>query len=105
MISLIVEVSKGDECEVMLQFVCSAFNGGLDVENVFPVRKGAKPMQPFMGPEFCEMDKDLQKAVWEYLEERGVNDELALFLHDYMEVKHKHELVRWLKNVESCIKK
>lgn len=52
-----------------------------------------------------ELDEALQGAVREYLEERGVNDELAEFLHRYMEGKDRGEMVRWLKNVESYVKK
>ena len=52
-----------------------------------------------------ELDEELQEAVREYLEDRGVNDELAEFLHGYIEGKERGEMVRWLKNVESYVKK
>lgn len=52
-----------------------------------------------------ELDEEMQEAVRDYLEERGVNDELAAFLHDYMANKDRTELLRWLKNVESYVKK
>lgn len=47
----------------------------------------------------------MQGAVRDYLEQRGVNDELAEFLHSYMENKEQTELVRWLRNVECYLKK
>ena len=52
-----------------------------------------------------ELDEEMQSAMRDYLEERGVNDELAAFLHTYMENKEQTELVRWLKNVECYLKK
>ncbi|XP_020242491.1 uncharacterized protein At2g39795, mitochondrial-like [Asparagus officinalis] len=105
-ISVIVEVSKGEDSDLVLQFVCSAWPDAMDVEKVFTVRKGAaKAAMPFMGPDFGELDEELQRAVRDYLEERGVNDELAEFLHGYVEGKDRGELVRWLKNIEACVKK
>ena len=34
-----------------------------------------------------------------------MNDELAEFLHGYVEGKEEGEMVRWLKNVKSYVKK
>jgi complement component 1 Q subcomponent-binding protein len=52
-----------------------------------------------------ELDEEMQSAMRDYLEQRGVNDELAAFLHTYMENKEQREIVRWLKNVECYLKK
>ena len=43
-----------------------------------------------------ELDEEMQTAVRDYLEERGVNDELAAFLHTDMENKEQTELVALL---------
>jgi complement component 1 Q subcomponent-binding protein, mitochondrial len=51
-----------------------------------------------------ELDEEMQSAMREYLERR-VDDDLAAFLHSYVENKEHSELVRWMKNIESCIKK
>lgn len=47
----------------------------------------------------------MKEPVREYLERRGVDDDMAKFLHDYMMNKDKIELIRWLKNIESYVKK
>ncbi|KAI0504759.1 hypothetical protein KFK09_015712 [Dendrobium nobile] len=104
-ISLIVEVSKGEASDFVLQFVCSAWSDSLDVEKVFPVSRGSPAIRPFMGPNFKELDDELQDAIRSYLEERGVNDDLAEFLHEYMANKDKLEFIRWMRNVESYVKK
>ncbi|KAK8954988.1 hypothetical protein KSP39_PZI002355 [Platanthera zijinensis] len=104
-ISLIVEVSKGEASGSVLQFVCSAWPDSLDVEKVFPVSRGPAALRPFMGPHFKELDDELQAALRSYLEERGVNDDLAEFLHEYMENKDKTEVIRWMKNVEAYVMK
>lgn len=58
-----------------------------------------------MGRVDRELDEELQSAVREFLEQRGVNDDLAEFLHGYMANKDKTEFLRWLSNVESYVKK
>nr|XP_010942138.1 uncharacterized protein At2g39795, mitochondrial [Elaeis guineensis] len=104
-ISLLVEVSKGEASDYVLQFVCSAWPDSIDVEKVFPLHRGPAAPRPYMGPDFKELDEELGSAVREFLEERGVNDDLAEFLHGYMANKDKTELLRWLRNVESYVKK
>lgn len=52
-----------------------------------------------------ELDEEMQNAVREYLEKRGVNEELAVFLHGYMANKDRTELLRWLSNIETYVKK
>ncbi|XP_042462696.1 uncharacterized protein At2g39795, mitochondrial-like isoform X2 [Zingiber officinale] len=104
-ISLMVEVSKGDASEFVLQFSCSAWPDDLEVDNFFPVRHGNVALKQYMGLNFRELDEEVQDAVREYLEKRGVNEELAVFLHGYMANKDRTELLRWLSNIENFVKK
>ncbi|KAF7011713.1 hypothetical protein CFC21_025996 [Triticum aestivum] len=105
-ISVHVEVTKPARPDFALNFECSAWPEEMDVERVFPVRRsGPAPEQQYMGRQFRELDEEMQTAVRDYLEERGVNDELAAFLHTYMENKEQTELVGWLKNIECYLKK
>ncbi|XP_047073123.1 uncharacterized protein At2g39795, mitochondrial-like [Lolium rigidum] len=105
-ISVHVEVSKPARPDLALSFECSAWPEEMDVERVFPVRRsGPTPEQQYMGSAFRELDEEMQSAMRDYLEQRGVNDELAAFLHTYMENKEQREIVRWLKNVECYLKK
>ncbi|XP_020108996.1 uncharacterized protein At2g39795, mitochondrial-like [Ananas comosus] len=110
-ISLVVEVSRGgggDEGEgepSVLEFICSAWPDSLVVHKVFPLRKKGAAVRPYMGRDFKELDAGDRRSVVEYLEERGVDDELAEFLHEYMVNKDKSELLRWLRIVESYVQK
>ncbi|RLM60547.1 mitochondrial glycoprotein [Panicum miliaceum] len=104
-ISVKVEVSKAARPGVALIFECSAWPDEMEVQRVFPVRRGGpSPVQQYVGRQFSELDEEMQSAVRDYLEQRGVNDELAAFLHAYMENKEHNELTRWLKNVELHVK-
>ncbi|KAK1287199.1 hypothetical protein QJS10_CPB19g00661 [Acorus calamus] len=106
-ISLIVEVSKGKDCPDVLQFICSAWPDSLQVRKVFlrPRDSSLVPINPHMGPNFEDMSDELQDALLDYLESRGVSDELAEFLHEYMEGKVRTELIGWMEKVKSFIEK
>ncbi|CAN6470859.1 unnamed protein product [Victoria cruziana] len=103
-ISLIVDVSKGDESNP-LEFICSAWPNALVVRKVFMLKRHKMPPKPYIGPDFAELDDELQDALQEFLEARGVNDELAIFLHQYMLNKDKAEYIHWLEKVKSFVAK
>ena len=52
----------------------------------------------YAGPPFENLDEDLQTFLERYLEERGVNAELANMIPDYIQVKEQKEYVRWLES-------
>lgn len=52
-----------------------------------------------------ELDDELQDSLYDFLEARGIGDELAVFLHEYMRNKNKTELIRWMETVKSFVEK
>ena len=52
----------------------------------------------YAGPPFGNLDEDLQSFVERYLEERGINAELANMIPDYIQIKEQKEYVRWLES-------
>lgn len=50
-----------------------------------------------------ELDDELQDTLYEFLEARGINDEMAIFLHEYIRNKGKTEFIRWMGTVKSYI--
>jgi len=52
----------------------------------------------YAGPEFANLDEDLQVLFERYLDERGINTALALFVPDYIEYKEQKEYLRWLES-------
>ena len=42
-------------------------------------------------------------GVMRYLEERGINTRLALFIPDYIDHKEQKEYIKWLNNVKNFV--
>jgi len=61
--------------------------------------------QVYGGPPWNQLDEELQLLMERYLEERGINTALALFIPDYAELKEQKEYVNWLKNLKSFVDK
>ncbi|BFZ60836.1 Mitochondrial acidic protein mam33 [Saitoella coloradoensis] len=57
----------------------------------------------YMGPPFSNLDEELQVIMERYLEERGIDAELALFIPDFIEYKEQKEYVGWLEGVKKFI--
>ena len=50
----------------------------------------------YAGPPFQNLDPELQDMLERYLDERGINEQLASFVPDYIDHKEQREYVRWL---------
>ncbi|PWY92654.1 matrix protein [Aspergillus heteromorphus CBS 117.55] len=57
----------------------------------------------YSGPPFENLDEELQSFLERYLEERGINAELANMIPDYIQVKEQKEYVRWIESVKNFI--
>lgn len=52
----------------------------------------------YAGPPFENLDEALQGMLDRYLEERGIDSELAIMIPDYIQVKEQKEYVSWLES-------
>lgn len=59
--------------------------------------------EKYMGPPFSNLDEDLQILMERYLEERGINTSLALFVPDYVDYKEGREYENWLQGLQKFI--
>ncbi|KAF8652341.1 hypothetical protein AX16_004446 [Volvariella volvacea WC 439] len=57
----------------------------------------------YIGPQFDTLDVAVQEEFEKYLQERGVNESVALFIPEYAEWKEQNEYVGWLNNVKSFV--
>lgn len=52
----------------------------------------------YPGPPFGNLDADLGSMMERYIDERGINADLALFLPEYVDYKEQREYVQWLQS-------
>ncbi|THH00108.1 hypothetical protein EW026_g2362 [Hermanssonia centrifuga] len=57
----------------------------------------------YIGPQFDTLDVTVQEEFEKFLQERGINDSLAMFIPEFAEYKEQKEYVGWLQNVKSFI--
>ncbi|CAG8958641.1 hypothetical protein HYFRA_00009958 [Hymenoscyphus fraxineus] len=57
----------------------------------------------YSGPPFGNLDEDLQVLMERYLDERGINTALAIFVPDYIDMKEQKEYMKWLESVKSFV--
>lgn len=62
------------------------------------LQEGTELESAYAGPPFENLDTDLQLMFENYLEERGVNVELANMMQQYVDWKEQREYVDWLKS-------
>jgi len=55
----------------------------------------------YEGPPFGNLDEDLQVLLERYLDERGVNTALALWVPEYIDFKEQREYLNWLSSKSS----
>ncbi|KAL1990119.1 hypothetical protein VTN49DRAFT_5958 [Thermomyces lanuginosus] len=107
-----VTIEKPNGAALLIQ--TTAQDGVFDIEDVayFPkadlayaktAEKDWDRQSLYGGPPFENLDEELQKYFELYLEERGINSELANVIPDYIQVKEQNEYVRWLENVKSFV--
>lgn len=84
------------------------------IDNVFYLKSGALATANsaeadwerrgiYAGPQFANLDEDLQVLIERYLDERGVNTSLALFVPNYIDYKEQKEYLGWLENVKGFV--
>ncbi|CAN0862170.1 Uncharacterized protein At2g39795, mitochondrial [Linum grandiflorum] len=102
-ITMIVNISKsGDD---VLEIMCSAWPDTIEITKLFIRTANKMPTKPYAGPDFKELDDELQDSLYDLLEERGIGDEIAVFLHEYVTNKGKTEYIRWMDTVKSYMEK
>ncbi|KAJ0979559.1 hypothetical protein J5N97_015033 [Dioscorea zingiberensis] len=91
----------------ILEFNCTAYPDEVVIDNI-SVRENEQAGDDtlaYEGPDFNDLDEDLQKAFHKYLELRGISAPNTNFLLEYMINKDRREYLLWLKNLNKFIEK
>jgi len=110
-----VHITKGGKGAMTIS--CIVQDGDLEIEDIYFFPKAelaeAKTAEEdharrslYTGPPFGQLDEELQVLLENYLEERGINTAMALFIPDYIDMKEQKEYGRWLgsKSIASDIR-
>ncbi|WOK94151.1 hypothetical protein Cni_G02853 [Canna indica] len=101
-LSLVVAIDKGEG--PLLEFCCNLNADKLEIESMtLKKRDNLDDQSAYQGPEFLDLDENLQKSLHKYLEVRGIKSSQFDFLHEYMLNKDEREYLVWLKNMKEFI--
>ncbi|XP_058069826.1 uncharacterized protein At2g39795, mitochondrial-like [Magnolia sinica] len=101
-VSLIVTISKGEGPS--LEFCCTTYPDKFTIDSMLMKGQQVSDDQiAYEGPEFSDLDDNLQKAFYKYLEARGIKSSLTNSLQEYMVNKDNREYLRWLKNMKDFV--
>ena len=53
----------------------------------------------YTGPPFSNLDEEVQVLLERYIEERGINTALALWVPEYIDYKEQREYIKWLSGM------
>lgn len=85
--TILIDCCATENLEVRNVRYISASNQSTDIMNIYA------------GPKFHELDENLQAAFYDYLAERGIDDDLSFFVLSYSRDKEQREYVMWLKQL------
>ena len=103
-----ITVSR-DGKEGALAIEATAQQGNITIDNVyyFPTADMADPKTAnsdwerrgqYTGPPFGNLDEDLQVLLENWIESRGINTAMALFVPEYIDHKEQREYLSWLES-------
>ncbi|KAF4346055.1 hypothetical protein F8388_016452 [Cannabis sativa] len=101
-IPLVVNVSK--KSGPALEFSCTAYPDEIAIESLtvkHPENSGDEIA--YEGPDFHDLDENLQKSFHKYLEIRGIKPSTTNFLHEYMINKDSREYLLWLEKLKKFV--
>ncbi|KAG7394469.1 hypothetical protein PHYBOEH_005169 [Phytophthora boehmeriae] len=90
-----------------LQFDCVA-SSNLTVERVRYLKDFAKDAEDetlYFGPNFIDLELDVQEKFYEYLADRKIDDELAQFINQFADLKEQREYLAFLQDASAFVKK
>ncbi|KAF8662877.1 hypothetical protein HU200_055458 [Digitaria exilis] len=100
-VPLTVTITKGDG--PILEFTCTAYPDEVIIDSLsvtHPSEDCEKDIIAYEGPDFNDLDENLQRAFHKYLELRGISPLTTNFLHEYMINKDSREYLLWLRKLK-----
>ncbi|GMY08434.1 Mitochondrial glycoprotein [Fagus crenata] len=87
-----------------LEFSCISYPDQIEIESLAVKHpESSEDEIAYKGPNFLDLDEDLQKAFNRYLKMRGIKPSTINFLHEYMINKNSKEELIWMKKLKKFI--
>ncbi|XP_068643842.1 uncharacterized protein At2g39795, mitochondrial-like [Aristolochia californica] len=103
-IPLVVSISKSQG--PIMEFSVTAFPDEISIDGLsLKEQETSEDKLAYEGPDFADLDENLQKALHKYLEIRGIKPSTTNFLHEYMINKDSREYLNWLQTVKKFVEK
>ncbi|XP_057789108.1 uncharacterized protein At2g39795, mitochondrial-like [Salvia miltiorrhiza] len=102
LLPIVVKISKPNAPS--LEFSCTASADDITIDSLsIKDPEVSEDQIAYEGPDFGDLDENLQKAFHKYLEIRGIKPSTTNFLHEYMMDKDNREYVGWLENLKKFV--
>jgi len=108
-----ITITKPNSKAIVIR--ASAEDGSFEIETISflpkeslldaqSLKEASEANSLYAGPSVSDLDPELQQMLQQYLEERGIDEELAEFLPEYVDFKEQKEYVKWLEDLENFVK-
>ncbi|GLT92598.1 hypothetical protein SLE2022_104290 [Rubroshorea leprosula] len=103
-VPMVVSVSKGNG--VCLEFGITASPDQISIDSLSVKKPEASEDElAYEGPDYSDLDENLQKAFEKYLEIRGITTYTTNFMLSYMKDKDNREYLQWLRELKNFVAK
>ncbi|KAJ8753598.1 hypothetical protein K2173_022839 [Erythroxylum novogranatense] len=104
-VQLVVKISK-DNSSKFLEIGVTAFSDEISID-ILVIKDSSifEDQLAYEGPDFNDLDENLQKAFHKYLEIRGIKPNTTNFLLEYMTEKDNRKYLKWLNNIKDSVGK
>ncbi|CCI44203.1 unnamed protein product [Albugo candida] len=102
-VRFIADISRGKE---VLRFDCVA-SGNITIEKmrfIKDIDTVDDDEYTYEGPNFVDLEMDMQERLYEYLSDRFVDNDVGRFIAEYADLKEQKEYVSFLQNTAKFIK-
>lgn len=103
-INMTITITKGSNSPT-LEISAASYGTEIVIDHVHFYELKDPKEATYEGPNFLQLDDEVQKQFERFIRARGVNKELTGYLFNILADKEHREYVRWLENVESFVRK
>ncbi|OMJ17195.1 Mitochondrial acidic protein MAM33 [Smittium culicis] len=112
-VNLILTITKPNSPTLQFNLIAEEGEIGINQMQFFNDPKDALQQSPesdysrrtaYLGPVFGQLSDDLKEGIDQFLEDRGIDTGLSMFVQDYIEFKEQKEYLRWLEQFNSFSK-